>query len=271
MHTTHYLLGNAFGLKLHWIYDRAYLHALSLKDDLFTLNYDPVHFKDATNAYDCYPNQVLGDTTTQGVIARLLKDIYHDKKTLCLNDYHTLIQNMFLLPSYVGYQESFIKAYIKRVLDTSDTLLDDDHTVYFIPYVVTKDLKVSKALGALFNDHHRFDKDLEVLHTVMTYIKELGMKGAYLKALEIKEIDSIYHEILKAKSLEDVILMTGTHCSIRVLMPLVYYMCMTYTLKEALYHNFLIGGSISERAGYLTMILGEIEAVPNLLRNIHLK
>ena len=271
MHTKHFLLGNAIGLKLHWIYDEAYLKALSLKDDLFHMSYDPVHFKEAKEAYDGYPNQMLGDTTTQGEIARRLKALYDQKHVLTKEDYHHIILDMFLVPSYLGYQESFIKAYIKKYQETSQTILEDDHTVYLIPYVATRDLNISKALASLFNETNAFDKDLEVLDHIMTHMKALGFKDAYKNALKKLECDDIYHDILKAKNVEEAVSLTGRHCRLRVAMPLVYYVCANFSFKDALYQNFLIGGSISERAGYITMILGEVETLPDVLLAMSIK
>jgi hypothetical protein len=271
MHIKHFLLGNAIGLKLHWIYDEAYLKALSLKDDLFHMSYDPVHFQEAKEAYDSYPNQKLGDTTTQGEILKRLKALYDQKHTLTKEDYHAIILDMFLIPSYLGYQESFIKNYIKRYREHAEIILEDDHTIYFIPYVATRDLKISKALASLFNETNAFDLDLILLDEIMTHIKALGFKNAYEKALNKLELDPIYNQVLKSESIEEAVKLTGRHCSLRAAMPLVYYVCANYTLKEALYQNFLIGGSISERAGYITMILGEVESLPDVFKRIVIK
>jgi hypothetical protein len=42
-------------------------------------------------------------------------------------------------------------------------------------------------------------------------------------------------------------------------MPVIYYLMYRYPLKEALYYNFLVGGSISERAGLICYMLGSLE------------
>jgi hypothetical protein len=260
MNPKHYVYGNALGLKLHWIYDRKYLKELSMTHDLFSMRYDSNHFKLSETSYDSYPNQVSGDTTTQGVIFKKLLEMYEKNHTLTRKDYEDVIQTIFMKERYQGYQESFIKNYLSNIKGETHILLEDDHTVYMLPYLILQDINQASLLSQVFNTSLSHQKDLILFDDVIKNIQSLGFKKAYEKALKELDVPKYYHDVLIDCDLNTFIeTYAGMSCSIKFAMPVIYYLMYRYPLKEALYYNFLVGGSISERAGLICYMLGSLE------------
>ena len=260
MRHNYYLYGNALGLKLHWIYDRRYLKSLSMTHDFFTMSYDPKHFKLSETSYDVYPNQVKGDTTTQGVIFKRLLELYERDFKLTRKDYEDVLKDMFLTSTYTGYQESFIKHYISNVEGETDIILEDDHTVYLLPYLILKDMDKASLLSQVFNERLNYQKDMILLDFIVKHIHELGFKEAYGEALKRLDLPNYYHDVVLDCDLDTFIKnYAGMSCSIKFAMPVIYYLMYRYPLKEALYYNFLVGGSIAERAGFICYVLGSLD------------
>jgi hypothetical protein len=228
--------------------------------DFFTMSYDPKHFKLSETSYDVYPNQVKGDTTTQGVIFKRLLELYERDFKLTRKDYEDVLKDMFLTSTYTGYQESFIKHYISNVEGETDIILEDDHTVYLLPYLILKDMDKASLLSQVFNERLNYQKDMILLDFIVKHIHELGFKEAYGEALKRLDLPNYYHDVVLDCDLDTFIKnYAGMSCSIKFAMPVIYYLMYRYPLKEALYYNFLVGGSIAERAGFICYVLGSLD------------
>jgi hypothetical protein len=224
------------------------------------MTYDSNHFKLSETSYDVYPNQVFGDTTTQGVIFKRLLEIYEKNHTLTRKDYEDVIQTIFIKERYQGYQESFIKNYISNIKGETHILLDDDHTVYMLPYLILKDMDKASLLSQVFNERLNYQKDMIILDFIVKHMNELGFKEAYDEAIKTLDVPSYYHDVIRDCDLDTFIKnYAGMSCSIKFAMPVIYYLMYRYPLKEALYHNFLVGGSIAERAGFICYVLGSLD------------
>jgi hypothetical protein len=258
MNPYHYIKGNAMFLPIHWIYDRNYLKDVVIKRDIFHLVYHHDDYKNSNPSYDSYPNQVKGDTTTQGVIFKRMLEIYETHQSITRNDYEHILHEMFVLGSYTGYQESFIKQYVKNQKGETHIKLLDDHTVYMLPYFILKDVSQAETLSKVFNENLEYHNDLLLFDRIVKEGKQKGFKKAYESGLQTLDLSEVYQHVLDTMDLDTFInTYAGISCSIRHAMPVIYYLITRYPLKDALYYNVLVGGSIAERAGFIYYILEE--------------
>lgn len=258
MNPRNYLKGNAMFLPVHWIYDRTYIKDVVIKRDIFNLVYNPKDYTSSHPSYDSYPNHVSGDATTQGVIFKRLLEIYEIKHTLTRSDYEKVLNEMFVLDNYKGYQESFIKQYISNVKGETSIQLLDDHTVYMLPYLILKDIEKAESLSKVFNESLEFNSDMMLFDRMVKEGKQKGFKKAYMDAINTLKLSEVYHHVMEEIDLDTFIeTYAGSSCSIKHAMPIIYYLITRYDLKEALYYNVLVGGSMSERAGFIYYLLGD--------------
>jgi hypothetical protein len=258
MNPRNYLKGNAMFLPVHWIYDRTYIKDVVIKRDIFNLVYNPKDYTLSHPSYDSYPNQVQGDTTTQGVIFNRLLEIYDSKKTLTRSDYESVLHEMFVLETYKGYQESFIKNYVSNQKGETKIQLLDDHTVYMLPYLILKDINKAEMLSKVFNEDLEYHREMCLLDQIVKKDYNVSIKEAYIKALKTLSLPDVYHHVLDTIDLDTFLSQyAGSSCSIRHAMPVIYYLVTRYPLQEALYYNVLVGGSIAERAGFIYYLLGD--------------
>ena len=167
MNPRNYLKGNVMFLPVHWIYDRKYIKDVVIKRDIFNLVYNPEDYSSSHPSYDSYPNQVSGDTTTQGVIFEHLLEIYESKHALARSDYENVLNEMFVLETYKGYQESFIKPYVSNFKGITSIQLHDDHTVYMLPYLILQDMEKAESLSKVFNENLEYHNDMRLLDVLV--------------------------------------------------------------------------------------------------------
>lgn len=120
------------------------------------------------------------------------------------------------------------------------------------------DVNKAESLSQVFNENLEFHSDLMLLDVMVKEGRQKGFKKAYMDAINTIDLSEVYHYVLGDKDLDTFIkTYAGSSCSIRHAMPVIHYLVTRYDLKDALYYNVLVGGSISERAGFIYYLLGD--------------
>ena len=269
----HALTANAATLGVHWIYDPNFIANLAKTQSIFFMQQTKVNYDQAKPSYLAYPNEPLGGVTVQGRFLMWLYEALKINPNLSQQEYGDLIYS-HIRPGgdYHGYIETYGHKFLMNRLNDSMKLnlplivMDDDHLVGFVPYLVVKQLGLptEKAweLAQLFTDKtdyldlfKMFDhiiqglntKPLKLLLEEAVNLAPRRFQMTVKKALEINDTSTLVKQY------------AGTACSINQSIPIIIHLLYHSTsFEDMLMRNALISGAISERGMMLGAILGAI-------------
>ncbi|MBU1144086.1 MAG: ADP-ribosylglycohydrolase family protein [Firmicutes bacterium] len=271
------LVANAASLGYHWVYNSAYLEELSKKKSLLFQVQNKEEFDLGKPSYYAYPNQKIGDVTTQGSFMIWLYQAMKDQNDFSKNDYENLIYH-HIKPGgdYVGYVETYGKLLVLERLNeelkitTPKLEKNDDHLVGFIPYLVAKELGFDPVkafeLTNLFSNKIEYLEFFKMFDYIFDEIGKRELKYVLKDAVKLAPI-SYTNKLAHAIEMDDTTLFikehAGTSCHIQYSIPLIIHLLAHSNSYEGLIEwNTRIGGSSSDRGLLLGAIMSQISPIP---------
>lgn len=272
------LVANAASLGYHWVYNSEYLAQLSKKKSLLFQAQNQMEFDDGKPSYFAYPNQKVGDVTTQGSFMIWLYQAMKDHKEFSVNDYENLIYN-HIKPGgdYIGYIESYGKLLVIEKLN-NDLKLNtqiqekkDDHLVGFIPYLVSKELGVSSdkafELTKLFTDKQDYLDFFKVFDYIFDELQKRDLKYVLKDAVKLAPIgytSKLAHAIEMDDTADFIKNYAGISCHIQYSIPLIFHLLAhSNSYEELIEWNTKIGGASSDRGLLLGSVMSQISPIPD--------
>jgi hypothetical protein len=278
------LYANAATLGIHWIYNQEFLLEESKKASLFFRRQDPSFFAQAGKAYYAYPLSQVGDVTGQGVILAYLYRLMKHNPEASQTEYKQLLLNHFLPGGdYIGYVETYMhKLIFNHTIDylklsSPPTLMDDDHLIGFVPYLVVKQLGLptSKAweLAQLFTNKQEYLDCFYMFDYIFDHLNDGLLENVLKEAIKLGP-KRYQIQLSKALQMTDTAAFVkdyaGTACAINMSVPIIIHLLnKSRSFDEMLLNNALISGAISERGMMLAALLGQIyPPEPNFLNKL---
>ena len=272
------LVANAASLGYHWVYNSEYLAQLSKKKSLLFQVQNQQEFDDGKPSYFVYPNQKVGDVTTQGSFMIWLYQAMKDHREFSMSDYENLIYN-HIRPGgdYIGYIESYGKLFVLEKL-SSDLKLNvkiqekkDDHLVGFIPYLVSKELGSSSEnafeLTKLFTDRQDYLDFFKMFDYIFDELQKRDLKYVLKDAVKLAPIgytSKLAHAIEMGDTADFIKNYAGISCHIQYSIPLIFHLLAhSNSYEELIEWNTRIGGASSDRGLLLGSIMSQISPIPD--------
>jgi hypothetical protein len=276
----HALTANAATLGVHWIYDPNFIANLAKTQSIFFIQQTKVNYDQAKPSYLAYPNEPLGGVTVQGRFLMWLYEALKINPNLSQQEYGDLIYS-HIRPGgdYHGYIETYGHKFLINRLNASMTLnlpsivMDDDHLVGFVPYIVVKQLGLptDKAweLAQLFTDKTDYLDLFKMFDHVFSGLKIKSLKTLLEEAVLLAP-RRFQMTVKKALEINDTLTLVkqyaGTACSINQSIPIIVHLLYHSTsFEDMLMRNAFISGAISERGMMLGAILGAIYPPPETM------
>jgi len=271
------LVANAASLGYHWVYNPEYLEQLSKKKSLLFQVQCKDEYEEGKPSYYVYPNQKIGDVTTQGMFMIWLYQAMKDNNNFSKTDYENLIFN-HIKPGgdYIGYVESYGKILVAEKLskELNLNLLEqekkDDHLVGFIPYLVAKELNLNNEkayeLTKLFTNKIEYLEFFNMFDYIFQEIQNRELKYVLKDALKLAPIgftNKLAHAIEMENTADFIKNYAGISCHIQYSIPLIFHLLAHSKSYESLIEwNTKIGGASSYRGLLLGAIMSQISAIP---------
>lgn len=271
------LISNAATLGVHWIYDYQFLTNLSNKQSLLFMSQDKLIYDQANPSYYAYPNSQIGDLSVQGLILKWLYQALSSNSEFDQNDYADLLFEQFKPGgTYHGYVETYAKKLVIKKLseslkfDSSEILINDDHLVGFIPYLVSKELGFSYekawSFTRVLTDNVDYLSYFKMFDSIFNRLTNSSLKDALKVSIKLAPISA-------QKSLEKAIELSDTNpfiadfasraCSIKDAIPVIIHILYhSNSFEDAIAKNASIGGASSDRGLILGPILNQVYEIP---------
>lgn len=254
------LTGNTSCLSYNWIYNPAYLKALSQTQSLLFQPLNPDDYVKAEKTFLAYPHMQVGDHSVQADILKWLFAALKKNPDLTAKEYQNLVFDP-IKPGgdYVGYVESYGRALVFNKiaklhrLDIPLLAMDDDQMIGFAPYIACKALNLGNEkayeLAQAFTDKPVFKTYYDIFDTLLEALKIQDMHTAIGHL--VKQIPVEADRFKKALNSDTEAFITdtvNTSCHIQDAVPLVFHILyQTSNLPEALEMNAWIGGASADR------------------------
>jgi hypothetical protein len=271
------LIANAASLGYHWVYNSTFLEELSKKKSLLFQVQNQQEFEEGKPSYYAYPNQKIGDVTTQGSFVIWLYQAMKDNNDFSQSDYEDLVYN-YIKPGgdYIGYVESYGKLLVldkinkEMKIDAPKKDKTDDHLVGFIPYLVSKELGLNNdkafELTNLFSNKMEYLEFFKMFDYIFDEIHKRDLKYVLRDAVKLAPI-RFTNQLAHAIEMDDTPLFIKNHagisCHIQYSIPLiVHLLAHSNSYEDLIEWNTRIGGASSDRGLLLGAIMSQISPIP---------
>lgn len=274
----HALTANAATLGIHWIYDPTFIQQLAKSSPFFFTKQTKTIYDQAKPSYLAYPDEPLGGVTVQGRFLMWLYAAMKMNPKLSRQEYADLIYT-HIRPGgdYHGYIETYgHKFLINRLnqtmkLNLTPIVMDDDHLVGFVPYLVAKQLHLPTEqawdLAQIFTNNTDYLELFKMFDHIFNGLKKKSLPSLIQEAVALAP-RRFQITVKKAIELEDTSTLVkqyaGTACSINQSIPVIIHLLYRSTsFEDMLMRNALISGAISERGMLLGALMGAIYPPPS--------
>jgi len=259
------LTGNTSSMAFNWIYNPAYLNALSKKQSLL---FQPVlkeHYEKSEKSYFAYPNATIGSVSYQGEILKWLVGALKDHPEMTASEYVDLV---FEMSKPGGDYQGFVETYMRKViierlakterLDIPAMPVNDDNLIGFVPYIACKalglPLKKAVELTAAFTTLEDYETFFYIFEEMLEGLSQKSMQDVIKEAVE-KVPSALKDRFDKAliqptnTFIKDTV---NTACHYPDAVPLIFHILyQSRSFEEALALNAQIGGASSDRGSLL--------------------
>lgn len=262
------LTGNTSSMAFNWIYNPAYLTALSKKQSLL---FQPVlkeHYEKSEKSYFAYPNATIGSVSYQGEILKWLVGALKENPDLTASEYLDLVYEMSKPGGdYQGFVETYMRTEIinrlakMQRLDIEPVTSNDDNLIGFVPYIACKalglPLKKAVELSAAFTNLEDYETFFYIFDEMLEGFEQKSMQDVIQEAVE-KVPSPLKDRFSKAltQSTDAFIKETvNTACHYPDAVPLIFHILYhTHSFEEALTLNARVGGASSDRGSLLGLL-----------------
>ncbi|MFH5882415.1 ADP-ribosylglycohydrolase family protein [Liberiplasma polymorphum] len=272
------LVSNSASLGLNWIYDMPYLEKLAEKEYVLFQKEDPLKYQEAKKSFYSYPHADIGDVSFQGNILKWLYTALKENPELTKEAYQDLVyEHIKPAGDYVGYAEFYGRKLVANKLnellksEQAPYTYNDDQLVGFVPYLVCKELGLSKektwSLAQAFTNVETFKDLYSFFDTLLENVAKFPLKEALEKAVTLLP-KGYLEKGKKAIEVSDtktfILNHANTACHIDHAVPLIIHiMYHTTSFEDAVTLNTIIGGASSDRGLLLGALLSQIYRVPS--------
>lgn len=262
------LTGNTSSMAFNWIYNPAYLTALSKKQSLL---FQPVlkeHYEKSEKSYFAYPNATIGTVSYQGEILKWLVGALKENPNLTPLEYLDLVYEM---SKPGGDYQGFVEAYMRfeiinrlakmQRLELEPIQANDDNLVGFVPYIACKalglPLKKAVELASAFTSIEDYETFFYIFDEMLEGLEQNSMQDVIKEAIEkvpspLKDrFDKALSQPTDAFIKETV----NTACHYPDAVPLIFHILYhTSSFEEALSLNARVGGASSDRGSLIGLL-----------------
>ena len=271
------LTGNSSSMAFNWIYNPAYLTALSKKQSLL---FQPVlkeHYEKSEKSYFAYPGATVGSVSYQGEILKWLIGALKENPDLTADGYLDLVYEMSKPGGeYYGFVESYTRTLIiNRLLkvqrvDLDPLPLNDDNLVGFIPYIATKalglPLKKAVELTHAMTDIEDYETFFYIFDEMFASLENQSFKEVITEAVEkVPSPLKKRFELALTQSTDTFIKETvNTACHYPDAVPLIFHILYhTDTFQAALDLNARLGGASCDRGSLIGLFHSVKGTIPS--------
>lgn len=269
------LTGNTSAMAFNWIYNPAYLTALSKKQSLL---FQPVlkeHYEKSEKSYFAYPHATVGSVSYQGEILKWLIGALKDNPDLSAEDYLNIVfEQSKPGGDYQGFVETYTRSLIinrlakMQRLELEPVEINDDNLVGFIPYIAVKTLglppKKAIELTRAFSTLEDYETFFYIFDEILEGLENKSFKDVIKDAVS-KVPSSLKDRFDKAltESTDAFIKNTvNTACHYPDAVPLLFHILYhTDSFEAALDLNASLGGASCDRGtliGFFYSVNGTI-------------
>lgn len=278
------LLGSSSALGLNWIYDKKLLSNYSRGNKVLFTPIDHKLYQKAKNAFNVYPDTVVGDLDFMGEILYIFNDFLVNSDNISSEHWRKTVYNYIKEGGpYNAYIEKYGKVLIsnyeneisKGLVPKIHTDYEDNQLIGVVMFVAIYEndnfsdkIADSMNYAKTFTNYHPIAQFTELLFNLFNDLKngvekEQALKNN-IKFAPVSYQDKLKHSLHKVDSYFFIKNFSGVACELKQSFPLIYHIVAhNDTWEEALTKNAILGGASSARGIIISSIFNIIDDIPN--------